>query len=126
MGEDGDGVAFTSLIGGSAGRTIPGPDHGPAPDAIVRARLGLMDRISPGTSGTVRDGAMLHAWAKDPFARGSYSAARPGQADYAAIAARPQGPFHFAGEHTSDEWSGYMEGAVQSGQRAAREVLARL
>ena len=126
MGEGGGAAAFTSLVGGRAGRTIAGPDHGAAPDAVVQERLALMDRIAPGTREAARDGAVVHAWAKDPYARGSYSAARPGQADIAAIAARPQGPFHFAGEHTSDAWSGYMEGAVQSGQRAAREVLARL
>ena len=126
VGEGGGAAAFTSLVGGTAGRTIAGPDHGPAPDSIVQTRLALMDRVAPGTRAAARDGAVVHAWAKDPFARGSYSAARPGQADDAAIAARPQGPFHFAGEHTSDEWSGYMEGAVQSGQRAAREVIARL
>ena len=126
VGEGAGSAAFTSLIGGAAGRTIAGPDHGPAPDSIVQARLGLINRVAPGTRAAARDGAVVHAWAKDPYARGSYSAARPGQADYASIAARPQGPFHFAGEHTSDEWSGYMEGAVQSGQRVAREVIARL
>jgi monoamine oxidase len=30
---------------------------------------------------------------------------------------------HFAGEHTSP-WTGWMEGALESGERAAREVLA--
>jgi monoamine oxidase len=30
---------------------------------------------------------------------------------------------HFAGEHTSREWQGFLNGAVESGQRAAREVL---
>ena len=126
LGEGAGSTAFTSLVGGVAGRTIAGPDHGPAPGSVVQARLALIDRVAPGTRSAARDGAVVHAWAKDPYARGSYSAARPGQADYATIAARPQGPFHFAGEHTSDEWSGYMEGAVQSGQRVAREVLARL
>lgn len=30
---------------------------------------------------------------------------------------------HFAGEHTSIDWSGYLNGAVESGQRAAREIV---
>jgi monoamine oxidase len=34
----------------------------------------------------------------------------------------PQGRLHFAGEHTS-AWMGWMEGALQSGERAAREIL---
>lgn len=34
----------------------------------------------------------------------------------------PVGRLHFAGTETATEWSGYMEGAVQAGERAAREV----
>jgi monoamine oxidase len=33
---------------------------------------------------------------------------------------------HFAGTETADYWLGYMDGAVRSGERAAREVLAAL
>jgi monoamine oxidase len=33
---------------------------------------------------------------------------------------------HFAGEHTSTHSQGYLNGAVESGQRAAREVLAAI
>jgi monoamine oxidase len=36
--------------------------------------------------------------------------------------ARPENGIHFAGEHTSS-WTGWMEGALQSGERAAGEVL---
>ena len=38
--------------------------------------------------------------------------------------ARPRGRILFAGEHTSLRWQGYMEGAVESGLRAAAEVRA--
>jgi monoamine oxidase len=33
---------------------------------------------------------------------------------------------HFAGTETASEWNGYLEGAVESGERVAVEVLARL
>jgi monoamine oxidase len=36
------------------------------------------------------------------------------------------GPIHWAGTETATVWSGYMDGAVSSGQRAAAEVLAAL
>lgn len=36
----------------------------------------------------------------------------------------PVGRLYFAGTETASEWSGYMEGAVQAGERAAREVKA--
>ena len=35
----------------------------------------------------------------------------------------PIGPLHWAGAETATVWSGYMDGAVQSGQRAAAEVV---
>jgi monoamine oxidase len=36
------------------------------------------------------------------------------------------GPLHWAGTETADEWTGFMDGAVRSGQRAAAEVVAAL
>jgi monoamine oxidase len=36
---------------------------------------------------------------------------------------KPFGRIHWAGTETSSVWNGYMEGAVHSGQRAAKEVL---
>ena len=41
------------------------------------------------------------------------------------LLAAPAGRVHFAGEHTAGDWAGLMEGALRSGERAAREVLAR-
>jgi monoamine oxidase len=38
--------------------------------------------------------------------------------------ARPAGSILFAGEHTSQHWQGYMNGAIESGRRAAAEVRA--
>jgi monoamine oxidase len=38
----------------------------------------------------------------------------------------PVGRIHWAGTETATVWNGYMDGAVQSGQRAAKEVLASL
>ncbi len=40
------------------------------------------------------------------------------------VLAAPAGRVHFAGEHTAGDWAGLMEGALRSGERAAREVLA--
>ena len=38
----------------------------------------------------------------------------------------PVAGLHWAGSETATEWHGYIEGAIESGERAAREVLARL
>jgi monoamine oxidase len=64
-------------------------------------------------------------WAHDPFARGSYSHALPGHAgDRAVLAAPVDGRLFFAGEATSPEFFSTAHGARDSGERAAREVLA--
>ena len=46
--------------------------------------------------------------------------------DYGPAIRAPVGPIHWAGTETAIYWNGYMEGAVQSGDRAAAEVLAAL
>ncbi|PDT89443.1 amine oxidase [Bradyrhizobium sp. Y36] len=66
-------------------------------------------------------------WAHDPFARGSYSHALPGHAgDRAVLAAPVDGRLFFAGEATSPEFFTTAHGARDSGERAAKEVLAAL
>jgi monoamine oxidase len=45
---------------------------------------------------------------------------------YGRALREPVGPIHWAGTETASEWSGYMDGAVRSGERVAAEVLARL
>ena len=66
-------------------------------------------------------------WAHDPFARGSYSHALPGHAgDRAVLAAPVDGRLFFAGEATSPHFFSTAHGARDSGERAAREVLAEM
>ncbi len=38
----------------------------------------------------------------------------------------PVGRIHWAGTETAVEWNGYMDGAIESGERAAREVIVEL
>jgi monoamine oxidase len=64
-------------------------------------------------------------WEHDPFARGGYAFFDPGfDPTLRAWLARPAGRLFFAGEHTSVKWQGYMNGAVESGRRAAAEIAA--
>lgn len=62
-------------------------------------------------------------WEDDPWARGGYAFFDPGfDPTWRDLLARPHGRVVFAGEHTSVRWQGYMNGAVESGQRAAAEI----
>lgn len=64
-------------------------------------------------------------WEDDPWARGGYAYFDPGfDPLWRAWLARPAGPIVFAGEHTSIKFQGYMNGAIESGLRAAAEIGA--
>jgi monoamine oxidase len=71
------------------------------------------------------DTAIVSEWDPDPFARGSYSARSLRSPMHDEALAAPVGRLAFAGEHTAGEWHGLMEGALRSGQRAARELMDR-
>ncbi len=67
-------------------------------------------------------------WADEQWTRGCYEAfAPPGVlSDYGQALRDPVGPIHWAGTETATRWIGYMDGAVESGERTAKEVLAAL
>ena len=69
-----------------------------------------------------------HDWTREKWSRGGPTAIHaPGSlVAYGASIRRPLGRVHWAGTETATYWSGYMDGAVSSGQRAAGEVLAKL
>jgi monoamine oxidase len=70
---------------------------------------------------------VMHAatWEDDPFARGGYAYFDPAfDPAVRPLLARQAGRLAFAGEHTSERWQGFMNGAVESGLRAAREITS--
>jgi monoamine oxidase len=68
----------------------------------------------------------VFSWEDDPCAGGGYAYFSPSyDPSWRTWLARPAGRLLFAGEHTSFRWQGYMNGAVESGLRAAAEVRAR-
>lgn len=70
-------------------------------------------------------GARQINWTSDPWARGGYAFFHAGfDPSLRAWLARPCGRLYFAGEHTSIRWQGYMNGAVESGRRAAEEIAS--
>jgi monoamine oxidase len=93
--------------------------------ARERFGAGLAEAAYPGVEAGLRS-VRVQRWPDDPFARGAFSVFYPGQMTrWAGVAARAEGRLHFAGEHTS-AFSGWMEGALGSGERVAQEILASL
>jgi monoamine oxidase len=68
------------------------------------------------------------AWQDEEYTRGCYGGLMPPGAwtSYGAALREPIGRIHWAGTETAAVWSGYIDGAVRSGERAALEVLAAL
>ena len=67
--------------------------------------------------------ARSRVWEKDRWVKGGYAVFDPAfDPSLRTWLSRPAGRAVFAGEHTSERWQGYMNGAVESGRRAAVEV----
>ena len=66
-------------------------------------------------------------WTAEPYSRGGpVGLMGPGSLGrYGHVLRRPEGLVHWAGTDTATVWNGYMDGAIQAGERAADEVLAR-
>jgi monoamine oxidase len=88
----------------------------------VRAGIYELSRIFPMASASFRRG-WITDWLTDPYARGAFSHLAPGYVlEHMPSIARPEGRVHFAGEHTA-MWTGFIEGALESGERVAGEVI---
>ena len=61
-------------------------------------------------------------WQDDPWVHGAYAVYRPGQWRLQSVLAAPHGKVLFAGEHLDSDWQGFMEGAVSTGEEAARHL----
>lgn len=86
-----------------------------------------LERVFPGVA-AARNGkeARFH-WPSHPWTRGSYASYLPGQwTGFRGAEREPVGRLFFAGEHCSLEAQGFMEGGCETGEAAAREILASL
>lgn len=90
----------------------------------IQTVLNYIETIYPGCREQFLT-AQTQAWNLEPYSGGSYSAYGPGQMlPYWPVFQQPWNRVYFAGEHC-DAFIGYMEGAVRSGQRVARQLTAR-
>jgi monoamine oxidase len=101
-------------------------DEGPAPAAMVRDYLRCFETSFPGVRAAY-NGKAHYTWSSgDPYVGGAYSYLKTGQyTGFNGIQGRRHGNMHFAGEHTSVNFQGFMEGALRSGYRCAQEIAGR-
>ncbi|XP_068121702.1 amine oxidase [flavin-containing] B-like [Hyperolius riggenbachi] len=67
-------------------------------------------------------------WCKEPYSGGCYTAYFPPgiMTQFGSVIRTPVGRVYFAGTETATVWSGYMEGAIEAGERAAREIMCKM
>ena len=119
FGQPGPRGVLMSFIQGPKAREI-----GEAATAD-QLRLGLdaIEKAYPGLRQNFEHG-FVTVWDHEPWARGAVAYLRPGEVtSLEPFIARPEGRIYFAGEHASS-LRGWMQGALESGRRAASEVQA--
>jgi monoamine oxidase len=89
--------------------------------------LGKLETVFPGISKQWTGRATLSTPWLDPLLNCSYSYWKVGQyVGFSGYEGAAQNNIHFAGEHCSQDFQGYMEGGAAEGARAANEILAAL
>ena len=91
------------------------------PGAIVPGFIDRFDGLFPGSREVAEHGTYF-AWEHQPWIGAAYTQYNPPFSEHPELAS-PEGPIHFAGEHASG-YRGWMQGALQSGLRAASEIDA--
>jgi monoamine oxidase len=119
-GQTGESGILTNFLGGAAAvKRLTDTSFEKFREELLLVFPGIGDKF---------DGKRaLMSWPDYKFTRGSYSCPLVGQ--YTTLlqtAPTPElgGCLLFAGEHTSGDFAGFMNGAVQSGNRAAKEIIA--
>jgi monoamine oxidase len=135
------GFAYTDLLGSmqvwELGHTSPGPrgllmaylklEGADALDQLPEERrvataLDAVSHVHPDLPAQF-EGGFSKSWSDDPWSRGAFALLQPGHAlSLEPHTWRPEGRIHFAGEHTSPWLGGWMHSALESGERAAREI----
>jgi monoamine oxidase len=114
----------TGLVANPRGLTGAWLDRLPPAEAqaLVVAEI---ERLRPAARGALK-AVGIHSWATDRYAAGDWAVFRPGQVSaFGKVVGNAAGRLHFCGEHTARANRG-MEGAMESGERAAIEALQQL
>ncbi len=122
-GQAGTTGAYTMFAGGEAGLEFGGGSVKQKTHQLLRG----LERVFPGVEQNWLRTAERAYWPLNPYTLGSYAAYRPGQwTRLRGAEGETVENLYFAGEHTSLDWQGYMNGGAESGRLTAEAILARL
>ena len=120
-GQEGPSGILTNFLGGKTGADATPKDR-------FDTTLAELDKIFPGAEAACLGRQVMMHWPTQEFMRGSYTCPLIGQVTAVLEhCATPElkGRLLFAGEHTSANFSGFMCGAIESGNRSAKEALGK-
>jgi monoamine oxidase len=118
--QPGSAGILVDYTGGKIGATFGSG----TPDSRARQFLGQIEPLLPGITKAYNGRATIDYWQGYTWTRGSYSYWKVGQyTAFSGAESEISGRCHFAGEHTSQDFQGYLNGAVSTGNRVAAEVL---
>lgn len=118
LGQAGTTGILTNFLGGTAAKL------GTPPKAQLDGFIDQVDAIVPGTRAALIAGSETQMnWCNFTHSLGSYSCYLVGQWRFWGSEGQRVGNLQFAGEHTSLDFQGFMEGAAESGARVAGEIL---
>ncbi|MFL5665279.1 MAG: flavin monoamine oxidase family protein [Ktedonobacteraceae bacterium] len=129
-GQPGTTGIIVDYTGGNVGASFkPTGPYSTSSDSLVqqyaKAFVKQLEEVWPGATSHFTGTATLSYPTGDPNLLGSYSCWRVGQYTlFSGYEGARQGKIHFAGEHCSINFQGFMEGGAQEGNRAANEILS--
>lgn len=115
---EGERGILTAYTGGGPGAALSNLSD----EERIQMAVTIIESVFPGSSNLIETTRTI-AWINEPYTRCSYMAFAPNQVTaYWKTLFSPAGRLYFAGEHAT-VLQGFMEGAVESGQRAARNII---
>jgi len=120
--QPGEAGILTNFVGGKAGLAEESAGLDTFRTGLAKMSPKMAESLDPASVASFY-------WARYPFTLGSYAAAKPGQyTTLLPIAGEPalRDRLQFAGEHTSFDFCGYMNGGVESGNRTAAALVETL
>lgn len=114
---------LVNYTGGDVARTFASG----SPKSLATRFLAQIEPVMPGLTAQWNGRVTLDYWPANPWSKGAYSYWRVGQyTRFAGAEYQRSANCHFCGEHTSIDSQGYLNGAVETGQRVAADILADL
>ena len=120
QGQPNEAPVLTAFFGGRSAAALEGVSEREAIDVATHE---LEDALGLSLAGKLSGGRYI-AWGAEPFTMMGYSSLPPNGEDLREALAAPEGPLFFAGEATNAIHPATVHGAIESGRRAAREVVS--